>query len=286
MLCSKCGNDVPSTDKFCSKCGNKIEIIEQNQTNQQSVVNPAQTQVTPVVNSLENVTNTPNIVEKPKNSKKLLFIILGGVVGLVVLILLIVLIVNLVKPDRAETLTNIEKNKNVSFKIDDKEFYIGDRVNKLRDNGYVYDTNFGQDIVYSDSISTRTFANEEDKDMFLGALYCSNKEDCKHSETVLVKANFYEDSDVIVNNYVKFDMSYEEIVEKYGKEDGRFYQDQELYVWTFDDKNEVGSPYMVLRFDEGGWFSWGGINEIRLGVFWYDGEYEHIVVPAESEVEE
>lgn len=286
MLCSKCGSEVLEGNKFCTKCGTKVDIINENQPTQQSVDKAPEMPILSDIVSEENVEKFVEFDTKTKkaNKKKFIFLILG----LILIILLVfggLWLVNVIKPSRTEVLTHIERDTRVSFKLSDEIYYIGDRINKIRVDGYDYDSNFGQDIVYSDSISTRSFYDENGKAMFLGALYCPTKDDCKHSETVLVKANFYEDSDVIVNGKIKFGMDYEEVVEKYGKEDGRFYQDQELYVWTFDDENEVGSPYMVLRFDEGGWFSWGGINEIRLGVFWYDGEAEHIIVPVESEEE-
>lgn len=276
MVCSKCGENYPDTYKFCPKCGNKSEILGQSGVNQQYVGNLTQSQVVPVVDP---ISKENKCVGK---SNKILIIVGGIVLAIVVVIVMIILGINLLKPDRQEILTTIDKSKYVSFKLDDKIYYIGDMINKLSADGIDYDTNFGQDIVYSDSISTRTFSNEKDV-LFLGALYCSFKDDCKHSDTILVKANFYEDSDVVVNDFIKFGIDYDDVVEKYGKEDGRFYQDQELYVWYLDDKKDVGSPYMVLRFDEGGFFSWGGINEIRLGVFWYEGESDYIVVPAEVE---
>lgn len=280
MICSKCGEIVPEQYKFCPKCGMRVEKDESSLSIKHAVDDSIRSKVPP-----DNIVIKNDVVSNAKGINKKKLCIIGGTLVLIIFITMIILLFNLLKPDRSEILTAVDKSKYVSFKIDDNIYYIGDMIHELRADGIDYDTKFSQDIVYSDSISTRTFSNEKGVNLFLAALYCSKKEDCNHSETVLVKANFYEDSKVVVNGFVKFGVKYDEIVEKYGKEDGRFYQDQELYVWTFDDKNEVGSPYMVLRFNKGSLFSSSGVSEIRLGVFWYEGEAEHIIVPS-KEVEE
>lgn len=283
MVCNKCGSEMPDSLFFCTKCGNKLD----KNISQENIINNQINLVAPVLSQQSVVLSEGKPGEETKKSNlKLLIILAGFLIGLVIFILLIVIIVGLIKPKRSETLMTLEKDSYLKFVIDDKKYYLGDKVSVITKDNLIYDENFSVgDIVYSDSISTRTFYDKDNETQFLAALYCSSSDDCVHNDSVLVKANFYEDSDVIVNDFIKFGMTYADIVKHYGKEDGRFYQDQELLVWTFGKKHKVGDPYYVLRFDEGGFLSSGGINEIRIGVWWYEGEYEHVVIQGESEGE-
>ena len=262
MLCTKCGYETTEKESFCGKCGTKIVSTD--------------FEVENLEGSIVSEVDNPSTKTGFDKSKKVLKIILVILILAIVVAGIIFSIYFFMKPDRKEILLNLDRNKYVKFKLDDQYYYIGDDVSKLNKNKITYDTGFGKDIVYSDSISTRSFYNENKKLLFLGALYCSSKDNCSHNDTMLVKANFYPDSKVVVNEYIKFGMDYDDVVEKYGKEDGIFYQDEELYVWTFGD-GEIGDAYMILRFETGGLFSSGGINEIRLGVFWYEGESDHII---------
>ena len=127
------------------------------------------------------------------------------------------------------------------------------------------------------------FYDKEKVAQFLGAFYCAESEKCKYDDTLLIKINFYEDSEVVVNDFIKYGVKYDEIVEKYGKEDGAFYQDEELLVWTFGEKGKIGTPYYVLRFDNDSFLANGEITEIRMGIWWYEEEYKHSVKPISKE---
>ena len=246
---------------FCGKCGNKIDGG-----------------ICPNCDNL-----STNEVLKTKNNKKLILFCSIAVLFLLAVILFFVLNS---KNQRSETLTNLEKNDYLKFSLDDNTFYLGDTVSDYKLKKYSYDETYLSEDAYvaSDSIISQTFYNEKEEAQFLGALYCKDGSNCSYDDTILVKINFYEDSDVVVNEYIKFGMTYDDIVEKYGKEDGKFYQDSELLVWTFGEKGKIGEPYYILRFDNGGWFSTGDLIEIRIGVWWYDGEYEHTVIKESEEV--
>jgi hypothetical protein len=166
MLCSKCGSEVLEGNKFCTKCGTKVDIINENQPTQQSVDKVLEMPILSDIVSEENVEKFVEFDSKTKkaNKKKFIFLILG----LILIILLVfggLWLVNVIKPSRTEVLTHIERDTRVSFKLSDEIYYIGDRINKIRVDGYDYDSNFGQDIVYSDSISTRSFYDENGKDL-------------------------------------------------------------------------------------------------------------------------
>lgn len=246
MNCNRCGFLLINNSKFCENCGNKIEI--NNKTKKKFFQN-----------------------------KKTLFIIASCLI-IILLITIIIIYINS-KNIRSEILTNIEHNDYLKFTIDEQEFYVGNKVQDFQKKNYSYDKQYitADDYIIKDSIMMQTFyLNEEPK--FLGAMYCNDDNNCKYNETTIVKINFYSDSNVIVNDFIKHGLSYDEIVEKYGKEDGKFYQNEDMLVWTFGEKGKIGEPYYILRFDTGGWFSSDKLIDIRIGVWWYDGEYEHTVI--------
>lgn len=248
---------------FCGKCGNKIDGGR-----------------CPNCDNLNN--QLVDTAIKTENNKKIF--LFCSIIALFLIVVVLFFVLNS-KNQRSETLTNLEKSDYLKFSLDGNTFYLGDKVSDYRLKKYSYDeTYLSEDAhVASDSIISQTFYNEQEDAQFLGALYCKEGSNCSYEDTVIVKINFYEESDVIVNDYIKFGMKYDDIVKKYGKEDGQFYQDSELLVWTFGEKGKIGEPYYILRFDNSGWFSTGKLIEIRIGVWWYEGEYEHTVI---KEVEE
>jgi len=252
MNCNKCGSLLTSNTKFCENCGNKIEQIIDN--------------------------NVPTSEKKSifRNKKVL---IIGGIILLVVIALTIFIIIVNSTNKRKEKLTNIKQVSYVKYKYGEDELYLGKEVSDYLDKGYTYDTEHitKDDYIIGDSISMMTFY-KDDEPKFLGALYCPKEDKCSYEEATLVKINFYKDKNLLIDDFVKYGLSYDDIVKKYGKEDGKFYQNEELLVWTFGEKGKIGEPYYILRFDEGGWFSTEALNEIKIGVWWYDGEYEHTVI--------
>lgn len=208
-------------------------------------------------------------IKKEINKKQLLkYIIFSFLLLVIILIISIIL-----KPDRKKVLDSLVENEYYKFTIDGENYYLGEKISKLN-NGLSYDTNFGN-IVYGDSITTRTFFNQNNDAKFLGVLYCSSNEECDINNTSLVKVNFYNNSNVIVNDFIKIGVTYDEIIKKYGKENGYFYQDKDMLVWSLGEK--VGDPYYVLKFTKSLFFG-NKLSEIRIGVWWYDGEYDHTVI--------
>lgn len=253
---------------FCGFCGGKLDSSGMC-TN---CVKPAKQPEVP-----------PTPTNSNKNNKKMFVatVIIVGVFSILALVLFLSAIRgNGDDKKRSETLVNLEKNEYLKFTLGEDEFYIGDKISTYRSKNYSYDERYIDENakVKSDSIMSQTFYNELDDAQFLGAMYCPAGDECLYDDTSLIKINFYEESDVVVNDYIKFGMSYDDIVEKYGKEDGTFYQDSDLLVWTFGEKGKIGEPYYILRFDNGGIWSLGDLYEIRIGVWWYEGEYEHTVI--------
>lgn len=226
-----------------------------------------------------------NVAEVPAttklDNKKLL--IIGGV--LIVALGALFLLMSKGPGKRAKTLMNLEQNEYQKFKIGDQEFYIGKDVPTYKSKGlsYIDDYISDEDRVIADSIAPYVFYIDG-KPMFYGSLYCASTKECKYDDTILIKINFYRDSNVIVNDFIKYGMKYDEVVEKYGKEDGAFYMDETALVWAFGEKGKIGEPYYILKFDSGGLFSfYSGLSEIRMGVWWYEGEYERTIVKTNSE---
>ena len=257
MNCDKCGFLSNYNSKFCGNCGNPLNDninLNGQQNNKKSFF---------------------------RNKKKL--IIVSCIIILFIIIATFIIIVNGTNK-RKEELTNIDEVSYVKYKYGEDELYFGKEVSSYISKGYLYDTEHitKEDYIIGDSISIMTFY-KDDEAKFLGALYCPKKDKCTYEESTLVKINFYNDKNLLIDDYLKYGLSYDDVVSKYGKEDGTFYQNEEQLVWTFGEKGKIGEPYYVLRFDEGGWFSTGKLIDIRIGVWWYDGEYEYSVIKNNSE---
>lgn len=214
------------------------------------------------------------------DKKKLL--IIGGVI--IVVVAALYFFMSKGPGKRAKTLMNLEQNEYHKFTIGEQEFYIGKEVPTYKSKGLTYIDDYitDEDYVLADSIAPYVFY-QDDKPMFYGSLYCASTKECKYDDTILIKINFYRSSNVVINDFIKYGMSYNEVVEKYGKEDGAFYMDETALVWAFGNKGKVGEPYYILKFDSGGLFSSSGLSEIRMGVWWYEGEYERTIVKIPSE---
>ena len=251
MNCNKCGFLLEENSKFCPNCGNQI---------------------------IDNISISNEEMNKSffKQYKKIMMIC--GIILIILLITLFIIFVNS-QNKRADELTNIEESNYVKFKLEDDELYLGKEVSSYISKGYSYDTEYitDEDYILGDSISMQTFY-KDDEAKFLGVLYCPKKDKCTYKESTLVKINFYEDQSLLIDEFLKYGLYYDDIVEKYGKEDGKFYQNNELLVWSFGEKGKIGEPYYILRFDKGGLFSTGKLTDIRIGVWWYDGEYEHTII--------
>jgi len=259
MLCNKCGGAIDEKTKKCPFCGTS--------------------------SALENVQLSQQLQSTSKNKKTFfktgyIFVI----IGIVSILISFIVMDNSKEPtnDRAEALLNIEKNNYTKFSFNDKEFYLGDKVSKYKENKISFEDQYltEESYVESDSIAIYNFYNQEEETQFLGAFYCAEKEKCKYDDSLLIKINFYENTNVIIDDFIKYGIKYDEVVEKYGKEDGSFYQDEDLLVWSFGEKGKIGNPYYVLRFNYS-----KKISEIRMGIWWYEGEYTHTVKAINKEGE-
>jgi len=264
MICSKCGGNIDQKTHKCIFCGSSTGL-----------------ETTNILTENNEQINQKNFIKKYK------YILLSG--GLILIAIILILIITLINPSnkRAEALINIEKTNYLKFTIGEKDFYLGEKISNYKKKGCSYEDQYINDESYveGDSIAIYNFYNNEEA-RFLGAFYCAEKEKCKYEDSVLVKINFYKNSDIIVNDYIKYGMKYEEIVEKYGKEDGTFYQDETLLVWSFGEKGKIGTPYYILRFDNDGWFPTKELIEIRMGIWWYEEEYEYTVVKEKNKEKE
>lgn len=271
MNCKKCGNLLDETSTVCEKCG---EVILKNDDTSLNVENKTFDIVTPLVNTdtVTNVENKSVITFKDQiqmllNNKKFV-----SIVGILLLILVAWRGIDyLNKEDRTETLITLKEKDNLKFTIDGNDYYLGEKISSLKKNKLIYENGYveSNDYILSDSITVYPFYYE-DTPVFLGALYCSSEENCKYDDAVLIKANFYQNSNVLIDDFLRIGLTNEEVKEKYGKEDGEFYQDESFLVWTFGEEGKIGNPYYLVKFNSN-----ERVEEIRIGVWWYEDEYEY-----------
>ena len=271
MNCKKCGNLLDETSTVCAKCR---EVILKNDDTSLNVENKTFDIVTPLVNTdtetkLENkpVISFKDQIQMLLNNKKFV-----SIVGILLLILVAWRGIDyLNKEDRTETLITLKEKDNLKFTIDGNDYYLGEKISSLKKNKLIYENGYveSNDYILSDSITVYPFYYE-DTPVFLGALYCSSEENCKYDDAVLIKANFYQNSNVLIDDFLRIGLTYEEVKEKYGKEDGEFYQDESFLVWTFGEEGKIGNPYYLVKFNSN-----ERVEEIRIGVWWYEDEYEY-----------
>lgn len=264
MKCEKCGGLLNENNvcPVCSNDGNE-NVVVQNNGIENNLVNNVENSV------ISNNANKKSILDFIKE-KKLIFII----AGVVILLLLIVCVVIFSGKDRTKIISNIEENNTLKFTIGEKDFYIGGKISDLKSNDLYYESNSDDSYVESDSVILENFYFDN-KVKFLGAIYCGEDKKCSYDNSILLKANFYSKSDVVIDDFIKIGTKYDEIVEKYGEEKGAFYQNSDFLVWSFGKK--VGDPYYLLKFENSYVTSSKTVSEIRVGIWWYDGEYEHTV---------
>lgn len=221
---------------------------------------------------VDNVVSNPQQTQEKKKNKILMIILIAVVLGLVVFGTVFV-VKTLNKEDRTETLNEIDKSDKTKFTLGEEEFYLGETVSSLKKKGLTYEDELVKDTDYivSDSIAVYPFYYEGEA-VLLGALYCPTEENCKYDDAILIKANFYDDTNVVIDDFVKVGLYYDDIKDEYGKKDGKFYQDKDFYVWTFGEDGKIGEPYYLLRFNSN-----ERLEEIRIGVWWYEEEFEYTV---------
>lgn len=252
MKCEKCGTLLDASS-VCPNCS-KFENVENTKVTEENGINKKK-----------------NIIDFFKEKK--IIVILCSVVCLVIIILICLFLLN--KDDRSKIITTIEESDNLKITIGDKSFYIGEKISDLKDKSLYYETFDDDNYVGSDSIVLENFYLDDDI-KFLGVLYCGDSKNCSYDDSTLLKANFHTKSDVVVDDFIKIGSKYDDIVKKYGKEKGKFYQNSDFLVWSFGKK--IGDPYYLLKFDGSSILNSSRVSEIRVGIWWYEGEYEHTVV--------
>ena len=210
-----------------------------------------------------------------KNTKRVL-IVVGAIIGLILIICVVNNIVDYVTRDarKINNLTNIKSDKMV-FNIGDDEFTVGCKYNDLKNKQYTFDTTYinedniiGYDMIYIQNIY------KDGKAVLLGLFYCSNKDGCKYEDTTLVKALFYKNSKIKIGDNISFSSSYDDFLDEFGKPEGVYKQDKSYYIWCFGDDHKIGDAYYMVKFNGGS----HAIIDIRIGVWWYDDEYNRTVV--------
>lgn len=254
-FCGICGSPL-NENGICVKCSNSESNLSNNSLNLEK-----------------------NNKVKKKLDKKILFIGLGILFFLLLVILCLVFIKK--NPDRLDSkrvneLSSIDKNKSIKFVLNEKEYFLGEKTSTFFDDGYYIDNNgLNNDYIIADSFIAKTFYYEG-LPMFFAAMYCPLKNNCTYNDLILIKIIFYDTSNVVVDDDIKYGMTYAEIKDKLGKEDGKYYQDSELRVWNLKGK-KVGDAYYILRFGTGKEMSSNKVKDLRIGIWWYDGEADHTI---------
>ncbi len=263
MFCPNCGTNLPQGSEFCSNCGTHLQEFQSQQTIPE---NSSETMTEMFSSKSKNLMNP--IIDKIKNfikqNKKMCFIILMS----------LVLLIGGIIVYKAVSNYYYEKNIHYSFKIDGKEFKIGEKVSYYEKKGYTYKDEYYKDtdIIVADGFIPHSFYSDN-KAVMYAAIHCKEKENCHYSNGTIVKINFYNNiGEVMLSDFIKIGTTYDEIVSKLGEPDGKFYMNNSEYVWAFYDKGKINNPYYVLEFD-----SSKKVVRMKIGMWWYDGEYEYTV---------
>ena len=290
--CNKCGKEFNEKVDFCPNCGQKtsevISInIDNNITNDtnnsviNNIANPGSKVEINIVNNdetnaISSSDNMSNNVEKKKilSKKTLLFL----VIIIILIIVSIFFIRKLTERQRNASSLGSVKEQNLKFKLDGDEYILGERLGKKKEKGLLYDEkNKSINTLDFDTIGLQSFSHNK-KLFFNGVYYCNKEDGCDLDDNILIKLNFDSRCNVLIDDFIKFGLKYDEVVEKYGKESGVYYQDEDYLVWASDSTGKVGSYYFILQFKSNDFFSTNGVSSIKIGVWWYDGEYDRTVV--------
>lgn len=276
MKCEKCGNLLDANNN-CPVCNVNNNIVMNN-----AISNTVENQE--IVNNVEEnvpINNEINTPVKPKEKNglfiTLLIILLCGIATFGVL--LYKHFNKNIDKGTINLIQTFEKNERLKFKIKDMEFYIGDPISSFLEKGFTIDkSNINNDIIEPDSIVIKTFYYDK-KPLFLGELYCASSKQCNYQEAKLIKANFFKDSKVIINDKIDFSSNKDNIEKEYGPASGVMIQDNDVYVWS--SGNNIGDYYYEIRFDSGGLFSLGNLEILRIGIWWLEDEAQYTIQPLE-----
>lgn len=175
--------------------------------------------------------------------------------------------------DTLSNLTQSPAEPFETFTINDKSYRIGDSTEKFINDGYTIGTVLSG--VNAHTMLPVPFSLDGEV-KFLGFVYNPSNKNCDVKDTILVKINFYQCSNVTIGDSLTFDNeSAEKIL---GKKTGTFYQSKKVSVWATG--KEVGDSYVLIYYgaDPDSLFSSISCNlEIRIGVWCFEGEYEQCV---------
>ena len=259
MMCDKCGFENEQNVEVCSNCGNPFNKEVEN--------TPSETPVEETIQSESVTTEVAPVTEEPKkfDYSIIIYIAIIFVMFNILLILFIILLI----PKRNKVLT--KDDNSFTYKISDDEFSIVSNFSTLMDKGY-YVLGDNYEIKY-DSISI-TNIYKDNKAYALAAFYCPDKDGCEYKDTRIIKLNLYKSSGVKFKD-VTYDSSKNGVFEKLGKETGKLVSDESYYIWA--NGKSIGDPYVMVKFNSK--FK-NQIDDIKIGVWWYDGEYNHTVKEA------
>ena len=156
------------------------------------------------------------------------------------------------------------------FKLDNQTFEIGLSVSEILKKGYSIDnTSLHKEELEYGEIMPILIKKNDDAQLY-GLVYC-DKEKCNDSNNKLIKMNFYNNSNVELLGNITYGTEKEKTLEQLGKQDGKFYLDSNYLAWAFYDKGTIGTPYYILEFAD------GKVSDIRIGLWWYEDEYEYTI---------
>ena len=235
MFCSNCGTKLNENDLFCPNCGTK----RQSHNHKYLLFINVKKIITKIIKFIKTFINY--IINSINNNRKIFFA------------LLITTLILIVSIGTFKSISNHKYHQNIhyTFKINEKNFKIGEKVSYYEKKGYSYKDKYykNTDFIVPDGFIPHLFYFNNEAVMY-AAIHCKENKNCEYSNGNIIKINFYDNiGDVLLADFIKLGTAYDDIVSKLGEPDGTFYMNDNEYVWSFYDKGEINNPYYVLEFD-------------------------------------